>query len=209
MRIHGPPWVLGVPVIGVLGVLVSLLMLRSRFKGVTRPKIRGLDKGWVAQSKAGDVRVWKSGFRTDELAAQWLAGQLGVPLASLRRAAVTQKKRARGPPKLLTRSSYSGVVVRQRLGKIYYQAQHNGQYMGLFDTALAAARVVSQGSGVPVSKLRRRQRAEPDCAKRTLREFFMVAHGVFKDYVPGDLECTASQETAKLSEHIFLKDRSF
>ena len=59
---------------------------QSLYIGVSRPRIRGKDVGWVAQQKT--LGLYKARFSSPDAAAAWLAGQMGWPKESLRHASI-------------------------------------------------------------------------------------------------------------------------
>ena len=65
---------------GCFGVCGRAFSMRG-YRGITKPKYRGVCRGWLAQNKAAGL--WKIGFKTQAAARDWLAAALGVQPSSL------------------------------------------------------------------------------------------------------------------------------
>ena len=168
--------------------------MASRYRGVTRPTIKGKIRGWVAQSKVAGV--WRSGFTSQEQAAEWLASKLGVKKASLRKA------RHVVVPETYGMSRYIGVVPHRhtRDGTRRWAARVPGHWLGTFGCQTEAARAVARQLGV---RLRTLLRKNMFSAKHA-RKVFKAAYRVFHAYIPGDLKHTRLQEVR--CRIIFQKD---
>ena len=148
-----------------------------RYKYVSRPCIRGQLRGWVAQKRGVGYRAR---FASDLKAAQWLAKEMGVSVASLR----IRSQGVRGTGTSFAVSLYRGVVAAR--GR--WEARVDGQTRGRFDSQVLAARCVAKHKGVTVKSLKRL--VPPHLARR----IFIAAYKVFGKYRPGDYESMLQQE---------------
>ena len=162
-------------------------MVSLRYFGVTRPRIRGKTRGWLAQSKVAGV--WQCGFASQEQAAAWLASKLKVKRASLRRSTC---KRCSTTPTHCAMSRFKGVVPHRHTkdGAHRWAARAHGRWLGTFGSQVQAATVVARELGVSRNKLLRKIAFS---GKRA-RQVFQAAFRVFRHYVPGDLRITRLQE---------------
>ena len=159
--------------------------MASRYRGVTQPRIRG-QRFWLAQS--WQPRLWKSGFSTEDEAAEWLAKALGVRKRSLLRVPASPRSQVR---KELVLSHFHGVVPRHRPHGVLWEARRPGSIpLGGYSSELEAAKALAGVLGVPVEKLKRKGVLTRNVARRV----FKAAYRVFKKYVPGDLEKTSQCE---------------
>ena len=155
-------------------------MMKSvrRYKHVSRPCIRGQLGGWVAQKRGVGYRAR---FASELKAAQWLAKEMGVSVASLR----IRGQGVREKDMMLMVSLYHGVVAAR--GR--WEARVHGQTLGRFDSEVLAARCVAKHRGVTVKSLKKGS-VPPHVARR----IFKVAYKVFHKYRPGDYESMVQQE---------------
>ena len=161
-------------------------MARLRYRGVTRPS-GGKSRGWLAQSKPAGL--WKSGFTSQEEAAKWLAGKLGVQVVALQRGVA---KKVRAQPVECAVSSYRWVVPHRhtRDGKQRWVARVRGRWLGTFGSQAEAVVAVARCLGVSKQSLKRKKQI----SARRAREVFRAGYQVFQRYVPGDLRVLRSQE---------------
>jgi hypothetical protein len=166
-------------------------MVQRYYRGVTKPKYRGCCRGWLAQNKS--AKLWKLGFKTQAAARDWLASQLGVPTSSLAMQLQRNKFGSQGvrAPESSMASQFRGVVGRpHRIHGHAWQARLKGKSLGSFCTEVGAARCLARALGTTTKKLKK----DSIVTRKRARELFIVAHAVFKAYVPGDLAVTKEQE---------------
>ena len=175
-------------------------MAATRFLGVSRPRIRGQDVGWVAQKRA--LGLYKARFRTARAAAEWLAKRMHVPLGSLLRVrARAQLREGKRPTAALTHSQHPGVIADR--GR--WVARVGGRTLGRFASQKAAARCVSKALRQSVVGWSRVKSARKKSLSRALlRRLFQAGLKAFGNYIPGDLESLRVQE--KVSHAMFSKE---
>ena len=173
------------PRLSLIPTKMSLTVLRvgsSGFRGVSWSK-----SSWCAQNRTR--RIFKRGFTSCDLAAAWLAKQLGIHVSQLTYA---------GPQKvpLQKKSHFSGVV--------FHQGRFHARVAGkTVATAAQEADVVKKLAKVlkkPASQLQRKSGVTAAACKKQ----FKVLYPIFKHYWPGDLESCVSQE--KCSAFLFAKE---
>ena len=172
-------------------------MALRRYVGITRPLHHGKPVGWIAQCKR--PRLWRSGFKTQAAAAQWLAKMLRKRVGALRR----KTKGPHGPHQELGVSYYRGVVPIRRGagGQCLWLARARRRHLGTFSSQAAAAAAVAKALGVTVKTLRKGMSAN------RARQVFRAAYRAFKGYRPGDLEHTRKQEV--VYQRLFKQDLFF
>ena len=181
----------------------STLICMSKYWGVSRVKYRGSWQ-WLAQKNNGSVRLWKTGFKDEDQATQWLAKKCRVTPASLRKSSSSP----------ITTSSYKGVCLVQRSPRscLWWVAQHAGKYIGTFDTEQAAAKAVARRSMQSPKSLRRGKRHHVSGSRGVrisaprARALFKAAYRAFKTYVAGDY--TNMMDIESTAGSVFKEDPS-
>jgi hypothetical protein len=178
----------------------------GKFTGVTCPLYRGRRCGWLAQNRS--CRLWRIGFGTQGEAAAWLAKQLKVPLASLKKTSkvkatkLDRKRRAVIAPV----STYVGVVFHRRLSNNCHhrwEARVGGQVVGTFTAESEAVARVAEELDVDTEELKK---SVGTLSSRVAKRVFSEAFPIFKKYRPGDL--TSAQDMEKKYAKLFRQDLS-
>lgn len=159
----------------------------AQYRHVSHPSIRGISCGWVEQKRGISYRAR---FASQLKAARWIAGRMGVSVASLRirRAGVQACVD-------LKVAKYSGVT--HSRGR--WIARARGKVLGRYATEQEAAYGVAKSLGVGVGALKR-----SGIPNYLAKRLFLVAYPIFREYVPGDYESMVAHETK--SARMFLQD---
>ena len=167
---------------------------------ITRPNIRGLDVGWVAQKR--DLGLYRARFPTALAAAEWLAKRMRVSIDQLKRPSSKsvrhQVVEARRPSFTLPVSRYHGVIA----DRGYFIARHGGRNLARFTSQSAAARCVAGARRTTVKKLLKKVKLSGALARR----LFKAALTAFGKYIPGDVKSLRAHEHD--SKSMFTKDPS-
>ena len=155
--------------VGALGAMV-------KYRGVSRPTIKGVAGKWLAQHK-NNPRVWKKGFRTQRAAAEWLADKLGVDVSDMEAKTALSSQ--------LPMSVHHGVVAHRRdIGRAtMWEARHLGKLISSHTSELGAARVVAKLRRTSVDNIRK----DEPMTRNMGQQLFSATHSVFHSYNPGDL----------------------
>jgi hypothetical protein len=174
----------------------------GKFAGVTCPLYRGKRCGWLAQNRS--LRLWRIGFGTQEAAAAWLAKQLKVPLANLKKTSKVKAKKRRAV--IAPASMYLGVVFHRRLSNNCHhrwEARVDGQVLGTFTAQSEAVARVADELDVDTEDLKK---AVGVLSPRVAKRVFVEAFPIFNQYRPGDL--TSAQAMEKTCAKLFRQDLS-
>ena len=171
----------------------------SKYWGVPHVEYRGKWQ-WLAQHRG--KRLWKIGFTDEEQAGRWLARELGVRTASLRRSGTH----------LVATSSFRGLVPVQTSPRCptRWIAQVGRKYLGTFTTEAAGAKALAKHLGTPLAKLPRKNRSRRrasgsravQISAQRARCVFKAAYPRFKTYVAGDFENMLQLESKAGSEYM-------
>jgi hypothetical protein len=175
----------------------------AMYAGVTRPRYRGKYRGWLAQHRT--PRVWRMGFSTEVLAAQWLAKQLKVTVQSLNKNNKKVIKNAVVKKRVVhvRASCYEGVVFHRTANSAYvrWEAWAHGGLLGTYVSELEAAERVADEVGVDKDDLRK---VNGVMSAAVAKDVFKAAFQVFRGYRPGDLTSVEAMEVKY--EKLFRKD---
>ena len=184
------------------GVAQLVQLPMGKYWGVTHVKRRGAWT-WLAQRCRGGQRLWRCGFSSEDVAAAWLAKQLGVSTASLRKSGES----------LVITSSFKGVVPRRSSSRcaIRWIAQDGQKHLGIYASEETAAEALARARGVPVSELGRKRRRGASgrgvvgqISVGRARAGFKAAHAEFKTYMAGDYQSMLKIESSHARD--FKKD---
>ena len=146
--------------------------------------------GWLAQCMAAGV--YRSRFASQQEAVAWLAKELRVTPASL--------KRSSTPRPFSPLSLYRGVVYHGSRGTARWEGRFQNETIGSFKCQHSAARAVAKRAGVRVCKLLKKSPVTNAFAIK----HFATTYKVFAKYMPGDLQSMAEHE--KMSKAMFAQE---
>ena len=158
----------------------------AQYKHVSHPCIRGVSCGWVAQKRGVGYRAR---FASQLKAVRWIAGRMGVSVASLRIRGAGVRECVD-----LKVSKHAGVT--HSRGR--WIARARGKVLGRYANELEAAHAVAKALRVGVRALKRS--GVPNYLAKRL---FRVAYTVFHRYVPGDYDSMVALE--RQAAHTFRK----